>query len=134
MKIMIKNNFWLSWCIKDLWGTKVMYFYVLKLPFLIPQSYFPKQPATSIYSEVRGLLHSYTRNRHLAKTSLEFLIQKSCCSKKNNFKCFTFSHILVFNRTFNWVRFFSFNMIYFQDTIWGQSWNSLIFPYLSYES
>ena len=30
-----------------------MYCYVLKLLFLITQSYFPKQAATSIYSEVR---------------------------------------------------------------------------------
>ena len=47
-------NWPLSWAIKDLWGTKVMYCYVLKLLFLIPQSYFPHQAATSIYSEVLG--------------------------------------------------------------------------------
>ena len=45
----IFNNFWLSWSIKDLWGTKVMYFYVLKLLFLTPQSYNLNLAATSIY-------------------------------------------------------------------------------------
>ena len=46
--------FWISWCIKDLWGTKFMYCYVLKLLFLITQLYFLKQAATFIYSEVHG--------------------------------------------------------------------------------
>ena len=32
-------TFWISWWIKDLWGTKVMYCFVLKLLFLITQSY-----------------------------------------------------------------------------------------------
>ena len=30
IKIITKNIFWLSWCIKDVWGTKVIYFYVVK--------------------------------------------------------------------------------------------------------
>ena len=31
--ILEKINFWLSWCIKDLWGTKVMFCYAVKWPF-----------------------------------------------------------------------------------------------------
>ena len=50
-----KYFLWLSWCIKDLWGTKVMYCYVVKLLFLTLQSCFPNPAATSINSEVLGL-------------------------------------------------------------------------------
>ena len=30
IEIITRNIFWLSWCIKDVWGTKVIYFYVVK--------------------------------------------------------------------------------------------------------
>ena len=47
---MIENNFLdIMMHFKDLRGTKVMYCYVLKLLFLITQSYIPNQAATSIY-------------------------------------------------------------------------------------
>ena len=46
---MIGNNFLDIMIIKDLQGTKVMYFYVLKLLFLITQLYFSNQASTSIY-------------------------------------------------------------------------------------
>ena len=44
---MIGNNFLDIMIIKDLQGTKVMYFYVHKLLFVTPQSYFPNQAVTS---------------------------------------------------------------------------------------
>ena len=60
---------WLSWSIKNLWGIKVMYCYVLlKLLFLIPQSYFPNQAATSIYSEVPVLAYLFFQNKPLIYT------------------------------------------------------------------
>ena len=55
MKIMVKFIFLLSWCINDLWGTKVMYCYVLKLLFLTP-IVIPNPVVTSMYSEVRDLV------------------------------------------------------------------------------
>ena len=76
MKTMIEIFFWLSWSIKDLWGTKVIYCYVLKLLFLIPQSYFPKQAATSIYTEVRGLARpckTFSESAWLKHFPVEFI-------------------------------------------------------------
>ena len=39
-----KIIFWISWCIKDLWGTKVMYFYVVKLAVFRVQRGSAKSP------------------------------------------------------------------------------------------
>ena len=51
---------WLSWCIKDLWGTKVMSFYVVKWPVFSLQRGSSKWPiAISIVWIVWSTLYAY---------------------------------------------------------------------------
>ena len=67
----------ISWCIKDLWGTKVMYCYVLKLLFLTPQSYSPKSSCNvhllrSPWVSRQQALRTYCPNIYTVSQGLEY--------------------------------------------------------------
>ena len=60
MKIMIKIFFWIPWCIKDLWGTKIMYCYVVKWLVFRLQTRSVKSPlAPSNISSLWLILFKY---------------------------------------------------------------------------
>ena len=84
----IRNIFWLSRCIKHLWGTKHMYCYVLKLLFLIPQSYFPNQAATSL---INSKLLIY---KNLKQCELRFFWSNPG-TKSGVHYCFQVSYLIV---------------------------------------
>ena len=75
-----KVFFWISWCIKDLWGTKVMYCYVVKLQVFSLQRGSAKPPiAPSNFSSLwfiiqfpNGILNFRSLCYFVRKTPIQY--------------------------------------------------------------